>query len=256
MTTKAIPTLIVEDNHQARALLEKHLMNFPNINVVASAATVDDAILAFLKHRPCLVFLDVELDDRTGFEFLQNIRGISRDLTVIFITAFDHYAIEAIKYSAFDYLLKPVDPEELAATLEKFGKKHSEVDFDGNLNLLQHKLDEKQHLKLSVKHGFIWLRTGDILYCLADWNYTRIYLKDGKSHLVTMNIGQLEKKLPVKDFIRANRSLILNVNFLFQVNREKGACLLKSADDEVILPMTGLKIRKLESLLDKRMKQG
>jgi two-component system, LytTR family, response regulator len=255
MKTDPIITLIVEDNHEATALLEMHLLNFPDVQVIASVKNVDEATLAYLKYRPRLVLLDVELEDRTGFEFLDNIRGIAGNLTLIFITAFDHYAIEAIKYSAFDYLMKPVDPVELAASLEKCRKKHTQEDFDRNLNLLHQKLNKTQHLKLTVKHGFIWLKISDILYCQADWNYTRIYLTDGKSHLITMNIGQLEKKIPAADFIRANRSLILNVNYLQQVDKEKEVCIMKSDKEVKVLSMTGLKIRKLENILDKRMRE-
>jgi two-component system LytT family response regulator len=255
MKTDPITTLIVEDNHEAAALLELHLRKITDIQVVASAKTVDEATLAYLKYQPRLVLLDVELEDRTGFEFLDNIKRIAGNLTVIFITAFDHYAIEAIKYSAFDYLMKPVDPAELAASLKKCGIKHSQEDFNRNLNLLQQRLDKTQHLKLTVKHGFIWLKISEILYCQADWNYTRIYLTGGKSHLITMNIGQLEKKIPAADFIRANRSLILNVNFLQQVDKEKEVCILKSDKEVKVLPMTSLKIRKLENMLDKRMKE-
>ena len=249
-TAKAI---IVEDNHEAAMLLEKYLRNFPEIHLVALAKTVDEATLAFLKHRPSLVFLDVELDNKSGFEFLENIRGISPELAVIFTTAFDHYAVEAIKYSAFDYLLKPIDPKELEISINKFRSKPSSQDFDMHLDTLKSSLTRYNHLKLKKKHGFIVVNAQDIIYGQADWNYTEIFLTDGKSHIITMNIGQLEKELPTSDFVRANRSQILNIHFIQQVDKEEKVCMLKAGNIEIALSMSDKKIRKLESILDRRV---
>jgi two-component system, LytTR family, response regulator len=251
MKNDAISAMVVEDNHEARLLLEKHLAVYPDIHLVASAGTVDEATLAFIKHRPGMVFLDVELEDRTGFEFLDNIREIAGDLIVIFTTAFDHYAVEAIKHSAFDYLLKPIDPEELDSSVQKFRSRETSHPFDKHLDMLHSGLKHKQ-LKLNKKHGFVVVDPLEIIYCKADWNYTEIFLIDGISHTITENIGSFMERLPPEDFIRANRSLILNLNFLKQVDKVKRICILKSGNEEISLTLSTAKIRKLERLLDGR----
>ena len=254
MKNESISVLIVEDNRGARLLLEKYLAGFEDIHLVASAKSVDEATLAFLKFRPELVFLDVELDDRTGFEFLENIRGLASNLTVIFTTAFGHYAVEAIKHSAFDYLLKPVDPEELAHSVQKYRNKVSSGQFDMNMKSLQSHLNEPKQLKLNKKHGFVMVNPDEILYCQAEWNYTEIFMADAAHHMVALNIGHLEEKLPAAGFIRANRSLILNLKYLQQVDKAKGVCILKYGQKETPIPLSVSKIRKLERLLDERMK--
>ncbi len=253
MKTEKISAMIVEDNHDALRLLQKHLEKYPEIELSATAGTVDQATLAFLKHRPSLIFLDVELGDHTGFEFLENIREITDDLTVIFTTAYDHYAMEAIKHSAFDYLLKPIDPAELAVSLEKYRKQRFAETFREKVDYLHRNLDETHHLKLTVKHGFIWLNTSDILYCQAEWNYTQIFMCDGSHHMVTLNIGKLENQLPAGTFLRANRSLIINLKYLKQVDKDKGICILKNRKNEIALKLSTLTIRKLEKLLEKRI---
>jgi two-component system, LytTR family, response regulator len=247
---KAEPTkaMIVEDLYEGRLLLENLLKEYSNIALVASVRTVDEATLAYLKHRPGLVFLDVELDGRTGFEFLENIRGIDNRLKVIFTTAFDHYAVEAIRHAAFDYLLKPLDPYELKLTIQRYFESETPSAFDRNLATLKSSLQNKP-LKLNKKHGFVLVNPFDILCCQADWNYTEITLADGVRHLVTINIGKMEKQLPPSDFIRANRSLILNLNHLQQVDKAQKICLLKSGNQEIAIPLTVAKIRKLERLL-------
>jgi two-component system, LytTR family, response regulator len=254
MKNESISAMIVEDNREARLLMEKYLAGYPDIRLVASAISVDEATLAFLKHRPELVFLDVELDDRTGFEFLENIRGITSELTVIFTTAFDHYAVEAIKHSAFDYLLKPVDPEELTNSVQKYLNKVSSGQFDTSLKSLQSHLNERKQLKLNKKHGFVMVNPDEILYCQAEWNYTEIFMADTTHHMVAFNIGHLEGQLLAAGFIRANRSLILNLKYLQQVDKAKGVCILKNGQKETSIPLSISKIRKLERLLDERMK--
>jgi two-component system, LytTR family, response regulator len=255
MKSESIPAMIVEDNREARLLLEKYLAGFPDIHLIASLQSVDEATLAFLKHRPELVFLDVELGDRTGFEFLENIRGIASHLSIIFTTAFDHYAVEAIKHSAFDFLLKPVNLEELSIAILRYRDKLTSVLFETKLNSLQSKLNDHKPLKLNKNHGFVMVNPDEILYCQADWNYTEIIMADTTHHMVALNIGHLEKQLPAAGFIRANRSLILNLKYLQQVDKAKGICILKNGEKETTIPLSVSKIRKLERMLDERMKK-
>jgi two-component system, LytTR family, response regulator len=249
MNKGKINTMIIEDNHDARCLLEGFLKEHTDINLVATASTVDEATLAWLKFKPELVFLDVELDDHSGFEFLEKIQEFASGLTVIFTTAYEHYSLQAIKHAAFDYLLKPIDPAELLLALEKYRAKESHHRFTQNLESLTTHLHENKHLKLPSKHGFVVVHPADILYCKADWNYTEIFLVGNTRHLVTQNIGSLTERLPQKDFIRANRSLLLNINYLKSVDKHKGTCTLKNGPEEIVLPLSATKIRILEKML-------
>lgn len=254
MKNELISAMIVEDSHEARLLLEKYLADYPYICLVASAKSVDEATLAFLKHRPELIFLDVELDNRTGFEFLDNIRDLTENLKVIFTTAYDHYALQAIKHSAFDYLMKPIDPEELSKSMQRLQGQADlkEAGFLQKINFLQTSLNQNKPLKLNIKHGFVLVNPSEILYCQADWSYTDIFTTDNTRHTISMNIGSLEDELPKTMFIRANRSLILNLNYLQKVDKSKGLVFLRNGAQEITLSLTTAKIRKLEDLLDER----
>jgi len=245
--------MIVEDLDDARLVLERLLANHPDVHLVATAATVDEATMAWLKHKPELVFLDVELGDRTGFEFLESIREVASDLTVIFTTAFGHYALKAIKNSAFDYLLKPVDPAELAMALEKFRVKKTGSKLTHDLGSLSAYLNEGKYLKLNSKQGFVVVNPAEILYCQADWNYTEIYLAGKSKYLITQNIGNLEEQLSQEDFVRANRSLLLNLSYLKQVDKSKGICILKNGPEEIKITLSASKIRILEKALEKKL---
>jgi two-component system, LytTR family, response regulator len=253
MNKDKINTIIVEDNFDACCLLEGYLKNHEDINVTAVASTVDEATLAWLKFKPTLVFLDVELDDHSGFEFLEKIREFASGLTVIFTTAYEHYSLQAIKHAAFDYLLKPIDPAELSLALEKFRAKESHQRFTQNLESLTAHLQENKHLKLPSKHGFVVVHPTDILYCKADWNYTEIFMVGNTRHMITQNIGGLAERLPTKDFIRANRSLLLNINYLKNVDKHKGTCTLRNGSEEITLPLSASKIRMLEMMLNHKL---
>lgn len=249
MTDKAINAMIVEDMDDARHSLEHLLSSFLFINIVASVANIRDAEIAFLQHKPTLIFLDVELPDKTGFEFLEDIGPIANDLTIIFTTAFDHYAIQAIKHSAFDYLLKPIDPLELSLTLEKFRKNIEKDNFQANLNKLVLSLQPPKPLKLNSKNGFVLVNPEDIMYCEADWNYTHIFLADSRKLLITQNLGTLADRLEWDYFIRINRSNLINTHYLQHVDKKKLICLLKNNVVEYPLTISGAKAKLLDKIL-------
>lgn len=215
MKNDLISAMIVEDNREARLLLENYLAAYVDIRLVASAKTVDEATLAFLKHRPQLVFLDVELDDRTGFEFLDNIRDLTENLKVIFTTAYDHYAVNAIKHSAFDYLLKPVDPEELMETVNKVKQELSSVPNSQKLINFLESLNSngKSSSKLVIPYnkGFVVVDTSDIIMCRADGYVTHFYLLGNNKICSTKNLKKFEEFFVQKQFIRVHRSYMVNL---------------------------------------------
>jgi two-component system LytT family response regulator len=249
MTNEVINVMIVEDMEDARHSLEHLLSSFPFINIVASVANIRDAEIAFLQHKPTLIFLDVELPDKTGFEFLEDIGPIANDLTIIFATSFDYYAIQAIKHSAFDYLLKPIDPLELSLTLEKLRKNIEQDNFQANLTKLVSSLQPARPLKLNSKNGFVLVNPENIMYCEADWNYTHIFLADGRKILITQNLGTLAERLEGDCFIRINRSNLINTNYLQHVDKKKLICLLKSDVVEYPLIISSSKAKLLDKTL-------
>src|SRR3990172_2274111 len=130
-----IRAVIVEDEKKSREVLNKLIQkNCPDLNVVGMAATVEEAVAVIKKEKPDLVFLDIELSDGTGFDILEQVQGLNFE--VIFATAYDQYAIKAIKYSAIDYLLKPIDVDELKIAVEKLSQKKTDLSQIENLMFL------------------------------------------------------------------------------------------------------------------------
>ena len=210
-----ITALIVEDEKQSRQLLNTLLDKYcPDIEVLATAANVKEAAEAIEKHQPNLVFLDITMPDGTGFDLLEKISPIKFD--IIFTTATDKYAIKAIKYSALDYLLKPIDIEELKDAVNKLLQKESNLSTVENITHLLQNLkqsnDSYQKITLPIGSTYEIIFVKDIIRCEAEGSYTMFHLANGKKFLVTSGLAQYEELLPTKDFMRIHRHHLINLN--------------------------------------------
>ncbi len=198
-------TLIVEDEVDARKVLKFLLEQyFPDIDIIGEAASVSKAHELILKEKPDLVFLDVRLEDGSGFELLESLDQI--DFQIIFTTAYDDYAIKAIKFAATDYLLKPINPEEFKTAVEKaITKMQLFADY------LKKEQNTKEDLTISVKTAqqtyFVPIK--DIIRLEADGSYTSIMTKDGQI-IASKNLKFYEKILPGDTFIRTHQSHLVN----------------------------------------------
>lgn len=249
MTEDRIRTIIVEDDREASVLLRKYLQEIPGIEVISFHSTAEEASLSILKHLPDIIFLDIELPGKSGIELLEEIRKTSFNPCVIFTTAFNNYALRAIKLAAFDYLLKPIDKEELLSTLAKFKIQHRETGFIQKINLFFSHLGSENKLKLNTQNGLIFLNLDDIIYCKAEWNYTVIHLIHDRSETVSVNIGKLRKLLPEKAFPRISRSIIIHTRFLEKINKRSRKCILADGQRKIELPIPRFNIKRLDEEL-------
>ncbi|MBN1413897.1 MAG: response regulator [Bacteroidales bacterium] len=219
---KSISTIIVDDEAPARDYLKSLLSVYDHISIVAEAASAEEGIDAIQKYHPDIVFLDVEMPKCNGFDMLHDLDKQAFHPVIIFVTAYEQYAIEAIKHAAFDYLLKPVDPVELKKALGRFSKKVNETkSMHEKVNLLFQTLTDHHKLSFNVRSGTIFIDPKHILYCKADGNYTSIILTDNRSEMVTCQIGTLINRLPADVFLRIGRSLIINRERIERINRAK-----------------------------------
>jgi two-component system LytT family response regulator len=164
--------------------------------------------------------------------------------TYIFITAFNQFAIEAIKHSAFDYLLKPVDRDELRASISRYKEEAgSNVALERIETLLQALQEDK--IMFSSRTGNLYLKPDDIAYCKADGNYTTLFLATKKEQTVTINLGRLIKILPSAQFAKISRSLIINKRYLSEINRKERTCILLVKDESIILNISPRYISRL-----------
>ena len=242
--------LIIDDEQEAREVLIALLQRFPEIEVVAQAIDVDSGIIAFLEHKPDLVFLDVQMPKKDGFEFINHLQDYIIDTSVVFITAYHKFAIEAIKHSAFDFLLKPINQNELSETIKRFHETNNKNNFQHDIQHLLAKLNEHKKIKLNTRNGFELIKPEDILYLEADHNYTTIYCALGKSTVSTLNLKKLEDLLnEYHYFLRISRSTIINTNYLSTFDRKNKKCLLFANSKAYELKVSRDKLKDFDRLL-------
>ncbi|QBZ98973.1 LytR/AlgR family response regulator transcription factor [Flavobacterium sangjuense] len=233
MSLKAI---IVEDEKHSRETLKNLLEEFcVDVKVIETAANVDEAVTKIAALHPDVVFLDIELQTGTGFDVLSQLRDINFE--VIFTTAFEQYAIKAVKFSSLDYLLKPIDLEELQKSIEKAKKKKNQDVYKKQLETLMLNL-KQQHPKLnkiclSTADGFEFINTADILYCKAEGSYTTFILNNNSKLLVSKHLKEYESLLLEQQFMRVHNSFLINLNEVKKFVKSDGGYIIMNNNDTV-----------------------
>lgn len=246
MPKSIIRTIIVEDQPGCRKMLEDLLVPFESLEIICSYGTAENALKEVVQKNPQLILLDVELPGKNGFEFLADLQRLNIYPCVILTTAYDHYAIQAIKHSAFDYLLKPIDQDELALTINRFLSSSHQCNIEEKIDRLLAYIYPNQKLRFNTRQGFTLISPAEIIYCQADWNYTEIYLEKEKKEVVTLNIGKVVDMLPQDRFFRINRSVIVNITFLEKLSRKNRTLTLKHNEDYFIFKLSRSKINEFK----------
>lgn len=207
-----ISSLIVDDDRANREYLVGLIGRYSDLARPREAAHVDEGLAAISSEAPDLLFLDVEMPGGSGFDLLRTMG--SWPFEVIFTTGFQRYAIQAIRFSAFDYLLKPVQPDELALALDRFRQHRAGPDraiIQGQL-LANLEEPDTERMKLTLTHGdqVHFIPPMDINYCVADNNYTRLYLADGRRFTSAQTLKDYDDMLRPLGFLRIHRSSLVN----------------------------------------------
>lgn len=221
---KHLSLIIIDDERSARDLLIELLSDMPAVTILGEAGSVDEALPMILKSRPDLLLLDIQMPNKDGFVLVEKLLQHGVNVEVIFVTAYEKYAIRAIKSSAFDYLLKPVKKVDLVASLAKFSEKVHSERMNDRFSQLIYQLNEKKKLKFRNRTGFTVVDPDEILFCRADSNYTLIELDSGKRLTISINLGKVEEILPRLCFSRISRSVIVNLHYLAAVDRKNMTC--------------------------------
>lgn len=211
MPQRIMKAIIIDDEQKGRENLQKLLAEHcTDVEVIALAANVKDAYELIMIHKPHLIFLDIEMRGGSGFSLLDKFDEI--DFKVVVTTAFDDYAIKAIKHHAFDYLLKPIDIDELIFAVDSIKKITigSLPDGAGN-SMAYQKLNFTSRLSLPIKDGIFYLTVSEIIRVEADGSYCTFYTMDGKKYFVSRNLKDYEDILPAKDFFRVHKSHLVNM---------------------------------------------
>lgn len=242
---KKYQALIVDDERGNRELLSKMLReNCPQIEHIALAQSVPEAERELGKGGVDVVFLDIEMPRENGFDLLNKLGKI--DFKVIFVTAYDAYALKAIKYSALDYLLKPVDRDELITAVSKLDAGESQ---QAQLDLLTHNLqhDKDRRIALATQDEVLFVHVRNIIRLQAEANYTKVYLAGEAPVLLSGNIGHFEKLLNDQQFYRSHQSHLVNLRQLKKYVKTDGGYLVMADNSEV--PVSRLKREEIKRLM-------
>jgi two-component system LytT family response regulator len=209
--------VIIEDEKNSREALTELLSRYcRQVEVLAEADGLNGGRAAIRRYHPDIIFLDILMPDGSGFKLLEETGDI--DFDVIFVTAFDQYAIQAIKYSALDYLLKPVIPEELVAAVEKAEKKKLSKEKNRNIQVLLENIrsgvEKPRKIVLSTADKIHVVEVDHILRCESDNYYTKFFFTDGKTLLVSRTLKEHETLLSGHDFIRPHKSHLVNTKYI------------------------------------------
>lgn len=205
-----------------------------NVTIVAMADGYKSGIKAIHEHKPDVVFLDIQMPDGSGFQVLEDVKEVNFE--VIFTTAYDQYAIKAIKYSALDYLLKPIIPSDLVNALQKVEQKRNVSDMSSNIKVLLENIKTKSASKkivLSTSEKIHVVETDDIVRCESDDYYTRFFFKDGKTLLISKTLKETEQLLGELDFLRPHKSHLVNIKYIKGFLKNDGGSILLSDGSKV-----------------------
>lgn len=220
-----LKSVLIDDEPKNNRILRKMVEDFcPSVTVVGEAENADLGVQLIKETKPDLVFLDIEMPYGNAFDLLDRLKPVTFE--VIFVTAFNEYSLKAFRYSALDYLLKPVNIEELQIAVNKAVERLRSRQLQSQLDLLLHNLSKPdpsvQKLALPSKEGLVFIVVGEILRCEANGAYTYFHMQNGEKIVSAKNIKEYEELLPDKLFFRVHNSHLINLNCIQKYHRGRG----------------------------------
>jgi two-component system LytT family response regulator len=236
--------LIVDDEENARLLLNKLLeetLYFKDIRLAQSAHAAKIEISRF---EPDIIFLDIKMQGKDGFALIQDLPARYRK-HIVFVTAYEQFAIKALKNEAFDYILKPVNRKELKQCIIRFNERRNvDPEYTKSANIIE--IGEKiTRIKVNTRTGTLFINPADILFCKAEGNYTSICIGK-RQHLCSMNLGKVAELLPQKGFIRVGRSYIVNFEYITMLDRKESSILLVKDGESVTVKIPKQHLKDLD----------
>jgi two-component system LytT family response regulator len=228
-----IRAIIIDDEQESRNTISNILKNYcKNVTIVAQAENVMQGLEVIMAQKPDVIFLDIQMPDGSGFDLLEKIDRI--DFEIIFVTAYDQFALKAIKFSALDYILKPVDPQHLLDAVGKIHKQPSDIDIiSQKIHTLVRNKNGFERITLPTFEGFKFINIKDIIRCEADNNYTHFHLNSGEKILVTKTLKEFDDILSGLEFIRIHQSHLVNTKFVDRYVKGDGGYVVMADGSEV-----------------------
>jgi two-component system LytT family response regulator len=246
-----ITAVLIDDDKHLREGLKALLQRYTNeINIIGEAESVKSGVEILELLQPQVIFLDIHLSDGTGFDILEQLKG-KTTAHIVFITAHEQYALKAFKFSALDFILKPVDPEELQNTIIKIngvvGKSNSFEHIDLLLENIRKKVDNFKRIALSTSDGIHLFEVTDIIRCESKGNYTEFFIKNHKPVLISRTLKEYEEILSEHGFERIHQSHLINLSYLKSYIKSDGGYVIMA--DNTNIPLAQSKKEKLQELI-------
>jgi two-component system LytT family response regulator len=217
-----LKAIIVDDEAKARRILENFLVEYcPQIQILAMAEDVPNAVKAIQKLKPDVVFLDIEMPGYNGFQLLEFFEEI--DFEIIFTTAYSEFALRAFQVSAIDYLLKPIQIDQLTSAIQKLERIHGNSFIRQRMETLQKNLEEYKIKKIVIpqSEGSLFVELNDIVFLKAEGSYANIFFKDGNKVIVSKNLKDYEDQLTLEEgFFRTHRSFLINTKYIIHISSD------------------------------------
>lgn len=229
-----IKVIIIDDEQHCIITLQHLLNKIPNVEIVATTQDSTHAKDLIEKHHPDIIFIDIEMPALNGFDVINQFSNFS--FKIIFTTAYDHYAIKAIRLNALDYLLKPIDISELQSAIEKYtsnSMQSSSLQVEKAQKFAQQKVMDT--LAVANTDGLNFIKISDIIYLEASNSYTYIYTNDGQKNLVSKTLAVFEELLDMQQFFRAHKSYIINLKSIKKYIRGDGGEIIMNNGTSISL---------------------
>lgn len=223
-----LKAIIIDDEERARKILEALISeHHDRFEIVARCANVPEGVLAINEHNPDVVFLDVEMPEYSGFELLKFFKEVHFE--IVFVTAYSEYAVKAFEVSAIDYLLKPIDEEQLKSALDKITHRKDQSTISSRLKLMEEikRGDDLRKIALPMQDGLLFIEIKDIVLLEAEGAYTHFHLSNGSKILVSKPLRIFEELLKPKDFFfRTHRSFLINIHCMAKYNKGESELIM------------------------------
>jgi two-component system, LytTR family, response regulator len=229
--------IIDDEKHCIKTLSNLLETNFPEVKILATCSDSSKAQELILQHKPDFIFLDIEMPYLNGFDLLSKFENL--DFDVIFTTAYDSYAIKAIKFSALDYLLKPISKEDLAFAIDKIKNKVSTLSkIQLQMATAVHNKQLPDTIALPTNDGLLFVSVNDIIYCIADGSYTRLFMADKSNMLLSKTLGDVDELLSEYNFFRIHHSSLINLKQVKKYIRGEGGEVIMSNGHNLMVART------------------
>lgn len=249
-----ITAVLIDDDANLREGMKGLLARYaPNIKIIGEAESVSTGISVVSLLQPKVIFLDIQLNDGTGFDILEKLseNGNKISIQVVFITAHEQYAVKAFRFSALDFLLKPIDPDDLQKVIAKINETIQKSDSYANIDLLleniRKKTDNFRRIALSTSEGIYLFEISEIIRCESSDNYTIFYIRNNRPILISKTLKEYEELLSEHGFERIHQSHLINLSHLKSYIKKDGGYVVMADDSR--LPISQRKKNRLQEIL-------